>query len=194
MEEKKSSFKTFELLERLKQDNSLVGCAVAHAVEVDCSAMLSCSGCAVETCNRMAGLIMQDMNDYVSEYRIHGMNIFDMVKEINLLNEKVKQLEHEGVLLRRTITDLRHARDEQDAEDCEDTLDGMSIHEWKVAYRQLEAKYMAAQIDIDSLVEDKRKLFRKLTALTLYCQRMPLSVEEIFKAIDADMRHRDESN
>lgn len=172
MDGKEKRIKSVELLERLKQDDSQVGCAVAHALGVDCCAMSSCSACSVETCNRMGKLIWQDMNDYVSQYRIHSMNIFDAIMEINLLNEKIKQLEH----------------------DRKDTLDGMTIHEWKVAYKQLEAKYTALQIDNDSLVEDNRKLFRKLTALTLYCQRMPLSVEEIFKGIDADMKRNEESN
>lgn len=81
MDENKSSLKSIMLFERLKQDGGLIGCAVSHALEVECSSMDNCSACSVETCNRMVKLIWQDMNDYVSTYEIDGNNIFDLRRE-----------------------------------------------------------------------------------------------------------------
>ena len=62
MVENKSSLKSIRLLEQMKQDDGLVGCAVAHALEVECASMDNCSACSVETCNRMGKLIVQDVN------------------------------------------------------------------------------------------------------------------------------------
>lgn len=81
MFENKISLKSITLLERLKQDDGLIGCAVAHALEVECASMDNCSACSVETCNRLGKLIWQDMNDYMPTCKVDGKNIFDLRRE-----------------------------------------------------------------------------------------------------------------
>lgn len=155
MVENKSSLKSIRLLERLKQDDGLIGCAVAHALEVECSSMDNCSACRVETCNRMGKLIWQDMNDYVSTCKIDGKNIFDLRRVyVALVDENTKLMEQ--------LNSFSENRELESMDPTEYKLDGMTIFQWRKENRALAARVRELESSYDQVIDDKHALMDNL--------------------------------
>ena len=65
-------------------------------------------------------------------------------------------------------------------------LDGMTISEWSVAYKQLNAKYMGALVDNDYLLECNHELAKRLAVLTAYCEKIPEAIKELLAEVLVD--------
>ena len=111
----------------------------------------------------MGKIIWQDLNDYVSTYKIDGKNIFDLRREyLALVAENAKLREQlDFTVVQRNISDNR---DFDYVDPAEYKLDGMTIFEWRKENRALAARVRELESSYDRVNGEKHVLMDNLVS------------------------------